>query len=651
MIDAISQLGVLLLLLLTGMETDLAMVRKVGRAAISVSIMGICLPFLCGLALGQCLPDALLPNPEQRFIASLFLGTALSISSVKIVAMVVQEMMFMRRNVGQMIVASAIIDDTIGWIIIAIILSLAAHGRVDLSSLARSVLGTAVFLVLSYTIGRRLVFTLIRWANDNLVSEAPVIAVILLLTGGLALTTHLIGVHTVLGAFVAGILVGESPILTRKIDQQLRGLIMGLFMPVFFGRAGLSADLTILKDPVLLGLTGALIVIASLGKFAGAFIGGRLGGLTGRESLALGCGLNARGSTEIIVSSIGLSMGVISQSLFTMIVAMAVITTMAMPPMLRRALGRLPLGNEEKARLDREEFESKGFVANLQRLLLAVDESANGKFASRLAGLIVGARSIPTTVLHIGPNATDQEKYRLEEQSVESAVRAAAESTAAVEATETNQTKVNVITRSKVAGAEEAVASEARKGYDFLVIGIENTMAEKGGFHEEMTRVAAGFEGPLGVVVARGDHVNSPINSGFKILVPVTGTDVSRRAAEVAVTLARANGTSITALYVANLKGANKNPVRRRDALAARGHGEAFLKNVVTLADRYGVNVRTAVRIDVAAEEAILSEARRGSYDFIVMGGNRRAGDVLYLGDVAAAILQKSTSSVLFISS
>ena len=160
----------------------------------------------------------MLPRPEQRLITSLFLGTALSISSVKIVAMVVREMNFLRRTVGQLIVTSAIIDDTICWIIIAVTFGLAMHGRVDLTSLAQSVLGTALFLVASFTIGRRLVFFLIRWANDNLVSEVPVITTILVVMGAMALITHAIGVHTVLGAFVAGILVGQSPILSRHID-------------------------------------------------------------------------------------------------------------------------------------------------------------------------------------------------------------------------------------------------------------------------------------------------------------------------------------------------------------------------------------------------------------------------------------------------
>jgi Kef-type K+ transport system membrane component KefB len=196
LLDGIAQFGMLLLLLLTGMETDLKLVRKVGRAAIAISTAGIVVPFLCGFALGEVSPDGLLPHPEQRLIASLFLGTALSISSVKIVAVVVREMNFMRRNVGQIIVASAIIDDTIGWIIIAVIFSLASRGSLDLFSVGQAVLGTLVFLGISFTVGRRAVFRLIRWANDHLVNSGAVVSVILLLMSGMALITHLIGVHT-----------------------------------------------------------------------------------------------------------------------------------------------------------------------------------------------------------------------------------------------------------------------------------------------------------------------------------------------------------------------------------------------------------------------------------------------------------------------
>src|SRR3984893_17864921 len=120
MINAVSQLGILMLLLLTGMETDLQLVKRVGRAGVTVGAAGVALPFICGFALGEILPDALLPNPGARLVTAIFLGTALSISSVKIVAMVVREMNFMRRDLGQIIVASAILEDTIGWVIIAV---------------------------------------------------------------------------------------------------------------------------------------------------------------------------------------------------------------------------------------------------------------------------------------------------------------------------------------------------------------------------------------------------------------------------------------------------------------------------------------------------------------------------------------------------
>jgi len=187
MIDAVAQVGILMLLLLAGMETDLSAVGKLRRAALSVSLTGIAIPFACGFVAGEILPAAMLPHPEQRFITALFLGTALSISSVKIVATVIREMNFLRRTVGQLIVASAIIDDTLCWVIIAITFGIALNGQIDLAALMQSVLGAALFLVASFTAGRRLVFFLIRWANDHLVSEVPVITTILVVMGGMAL--------------------------------------------------------------------------------------------------------------------------------------------------------------------------------------------------------------------------------------------------------------------------------------------------------------------------------------------------------------------------------------------------------------------------------------------------------------------------------
>ncbi len=644
MIDAVAQLGILMLLLLTGMETDLSVVGRLRRTAFSVSLTGIVVPFVCGFVLGELLPNAMLPQPEQRLITSLFLGTALSISSVKIVAMVVREMNFLRRTVGQLIITSAIIDDTVCWIVIAVTFGLALNARVDMASLAQSILGTLLFLGVSLTFGRRVVFFLIRWANDNFVSEVPVITTILVVMGVMALITHAIGIHTVLGAFVAGILVGQSPILSRHIDEQLRGLITALFMPVFFGLAGLNADLRVLEDPSLLLLSLGFIAIASIGKFSGAFLGGALSGLTARESLALGWGMNARGSTEVIVASLGLSMGALSQSLFTIIVAMAVVTTMAMPPMLRWALARLPLRPEERARIEREEFEARGFLANIERLLVAVDDSPSGRFASRLAGLLTGSRRIPSTVLRLGPTvaADGDQNGRAELESIVEETAGAAQIESAKP--DIARTGIDVTRRTRQETPERAVALEAKKGYGLLIVGIEPD--------EKLHNIVAAFDGPVAIAVARGRHRQEPAGgSDLSILVPLTGTEHSRRGAEIALALARASLGSVTALHVARRR-RPQGLHRFRPGLGAFGdNAAAILQEAVRLGDQFGVPVRTAVRTQVAAETAILTQLAADEHNLVVMGVSPRPATTLSFGDAAAAMLERSDRSILFIAS
>jgi Kef-type K+ transport system membrane component KefB len=281
MIDAVSQIGILLLLLLTGMETNLALVNRRRRAVISTSLFGIAIPFALGVALAYALPQELIPSSTARLVTALFLGTALSISSVKIVAMVLLEVGAIRRDLGQLILATAILDDTLAWIIIAVISGIAAHSTVDLPHVGLSLGLTALFLLASLTVGKHLVARIILWCNDNLTIEVPVISAILLIMLSMALATELIGVHTALGAFVAGLLVGQSPILTEHIEGELRGFIIAFFSPVFFAVAGLGMDLRTLFDSELLFFTLVVILIASLGKFLGALAGGMVGASPG----------------------------------------------------------------------------------------------------------------------------------------------------------------------------------------------------------------------------------------------------------------------------------------------------------------------------------------------------------------------------------
>jgi K+:H+ antiporter len=339
--------------------------------------------------------------------------------------------------------------------------------------------------------------------------------------------------------------------------------------------------------------------------------------------------------------------------------------------MLRWGLSRVPLTKAEKERLEREELEAKGFVPNLERLLIAVDDSPNGRFAKRLAGVLAGTRAIPITVLPIETNGKgkadeqpkqsvrqkrEQEREQDKEGDRDDArdrakeeVETAAEENKPPEG-EDETPHVDVTVRKHGGPSDEAIAAEARKGYDLLLTGIRNTAARDGAFHADTARIASAFDGPLAIVAGKGIHLEHPQQSPLNILVPVNGTEVSRRAAEVAIAIAHACDCPITALYVAN-PGGNGARRRRRSAFRARYQGQAIVKDIVEMADRYDVEIKTTMHADEAPDAAIVAEARRAEHDLIVMGVGRRPGDKLFFGDTAASVLERAEASIVFLAS
>ena len=645
MIDAVSQIGILLLLLLTGMETNLALVNRKRRAVVSTSLMGIAIPFACGVGLAYLLPAELIPSPTGRLVTALFLGTALSISSVKIVAMVLMEVGAIRRDLGQLILATAILDDTLAWIIIAVISGIAAHGSVSLADIGSSIALTAIFLAASLTAGRRLVARIILWCNDNLTIEKPVISAILVITLSMALMTELIGVHTALGAFIAGMLIGQSPILTEHIEGELRGFIIAFFSPVFFAVAGLGMDLRTLFDPTLALFTLAIILVASIGKFLGALLGGKLGGLTGLESLALATGLNARGSTEVIIASIGLSMGALSNQLYTMIVAMAVVTTMMMPPTLRYMMARVPLREEESKRLDQEDAEQHQTVPGMERALVLADESANGRWTTFLAGLFSGSLQVLTTLLHHPPSAAGASESPARDilttamrTALERGPPAATQQTAPV-----NKLPVEQLLQERTATAADGLEKEAAKGYSIAFVGVDQPVSsEAARFEEKLQRLVAAFDGPLAIMM---NGESAEIATGpLEILIPGGGSPDARLATEIALALAAASHGKLTALHVFDPSD---------DTLLLRGRGRragiSMLLGVHRLGKRAGVPVRGLTATNQHPETEIRRAALRGRYDLVVIGTTLRHGDAKFLSSRTLSLVQNLRIPVLLV--
>lgn len=666
MLQALSEFGILLLLLLTGMETNLNTVRAMRRTAFSVSLSGIVIPFACGVTLGMLMPEALLPHPNLRLPTALFLGTALSISSVKVVAAVVRDMGFLQRRVGRVMISAAIVDDTLAWIIIAVTASLVLHGEVNLATVGMTLLGIAVFLVAAFTIGQRAVVWTIRWANDQLSMEMGVITAIIVLTAAFALTTELLGVHTVLGAFVAGLLVSRSPILTRHVDAQLRGLIIGFFMPIFFGAAGLSADLTALFEPRMAVFAVGLVLIASIGKFLGAYVGGILGGLSLRECTALACGMNARGSTEIIVASIGLTIGALSQDLFTMIVAMAVLTTLMMPPALRWALARVPVLPHEKESEEREKEEEAQFLPRIERILAVVDRSPSGRLAARLVGYLAGSTRKMTAVMDVehepGESAKNDEDHGAH-VALETAQAAATTAQNVPAATGPLELKASEDVKSDEAVAPEklaalqvepaprttkiavpeAVAKELAKGYDLALFGFDGLPAENPALGEVLKAIEGSYEGARAFVVARERRPQESL----RILLPVTGADYSRRGAEIAIALAASAGVPLSVLSV------SRRPARVQWHLRSNEPSpeeQATMDAIQRLADRRGVAILPRIETHDRPETAITQYARRIGATLVVLGVKERLGPGPSFGPTAEAVLHDCKCSVLLLS-
>jgi nucleotide-binding universal stress UspA family protein len=399
-------------------------------------------------------------------------------------------------------------------------------------------------------------------------------------------------------------------------------------------------------------MTLGVVAVASFGKFGGAFVGGEIGGLTRRESFALACGMNARGSTEIIVASIGLSMGALSQDLFTIIVTMALVTTLAMPPMLRWALARVPMSDAERERLEREEYEAREFLPNVERLLLAVDESPTGHFAARLAGLLAGSRALSTTVLPLrdGESADPETAIKrpgsdgLPRAKSPELVKSAAQATSGSSEEPGGSDAIDVMVRPAEKPGDQAVESEAKRGYGLLMVGINNTRTTSGEFHEQVARMVAAFHGPAAIVDARSGQLQRPEQNPSSILVPINGTEISRRGAELAITLARACDCPLTVLHVANT-GATTHQTWR--GFYAGEQARAVVGEVVEMGQRHGVRMNTLVRTDMAPDSAILAHAKEA--DLLVMGVSRRPGNKLFFGDTARAVFQHAPGSIMFL--
>ncbi|MEO0514680.1 MAG: cation:proton antiporter [Planctomycetota bacterium] len=339
-------LAAVFLLLVAGLEVDLSIVWKQGKAALFVSLMGMIVPFAAGFGLAYALPNVIGYDPESDllFPFALFLGIAMSITALPVIAKILMDLNMFRSDMGMLIMSSAMVNDLLGWIGFAMVLALvagAASVGADVPtdagppSLLVTIGWTLLFVGGMLTVGRWLIHKSLPFVQANTSWPGGVLGYVLTIALVCAAATEAIGIHSIFGAFVAGVAIGDSKHLRAKTRETIEQFINNIFAPLFFAGIGLRVNFIEGFD---IWAVSIVLVVAILGKLIGCYFGAKWAGLSKRESAAIGMGMSARGAMEIILGQLALSYGLITEKLFVAIVVMAIATSLIAGPAMQAIL-------------------------------------------------------------------------------------------------------------------------------------------------------------------------------------------------------------------------------------------------------------------------------------------------------------------------
>lgn len=341
---AIITIAVVLLLLIAGLEIDLSILWRQGRAALLVSVLGTLVPFMMGFGAAYATPRFWGIEPGADLLTfALFFGIALSISALPVIAKIMMDLNLFKTDVGMLVMGAAMFSDLVGWIVFSIVLGMMnanvpegaeaageSHGGLGLGATIALTLLIVAFVL---TLGRWLVHKTLPWIQSRLSWPGGVLSFTLVLTLAGAALTEAIGIHAIFGAFLVGVAVGDSKHMRTQTRTILHQFVTYIFAPIFFVSIGLEADFLANFD---LLLVLGVVAVAFVGKFAGCMLGARLGGLSTNDSLAISFGMNARGAMEIILGLLALQYGVIQEEMFIALVVLALVSSIISGPFMNR---------------------------------------------------------------------------------------------------------------------------------------------------------------------------------------------------------------------------------------------------------------------------------------------------------------------------
>jgi Kef-type K+ transport system membrane component KefB/nucleotide-binding universal stress UspA family protein len=639
LLEVVGTLGMVLLLLLTGLETDLRLLRNLGRAALIASIMGMVLPFATGFGLGLLTPDSYLADPERRVLFSFFLATAMAISAMPVIAKILLDLDLTRRNIGLVILSAGVVDDTAGWLILSMIAGAATSGTVEVGGLFTKLVLTGAFLVLMAVAVYPLAKRLMGVATRSFRTADTGLVLLLVVTFLSAAATEAIGIHAVFGAFVCGTLFRQVPQLESETVHRLESFVFNVLAPVFFGIVGLKVDLWQLGG---VGMLGVVLAVACLGKLVGCTLGSMWGGLRFWEGLSIAVAMNARGAMELVVATIGLSLGILNQQMFSIIVVVAIATSLMAPLGLRLTIRKVQMTADEMRRMAARE--SIGVLdPERVRVLLSTAGGPNASAAAQIAAGLAARSDHPAESILVQSRTTWRERLlrllqrrravpivdpdRLQEQLAEAGLPANLRAIQHVD-------------------PGEAIVDEAMRGFEFVVLGASRRGHVLGG--SVLERVVE--EAPCHLAIVKA----GPAPARFsRLIVPFDGSVFARIAVEVAVRFAESNGAALTVAVHSQRRAGKEAPL----VLPADSNGEQ-----PAVQREQGLDRISRVFRSTSLEPSILelpddpyssplfAEVLSGRHDLLVLGAeNRAVQHRLYFGHENEMLIDQNRIAVAVI--
>jgi Kef-type K+ transport system membrane component KefB/nucleotide-binding universal stress UspA family protein len=636
---AVAWVGVALLLAETGFETDLGLLRRLGRKAAAVSIGSLVVPMALGFAIGWVMPAGpFLGDAATRFTFAAFVAVAMSISALPVVARILTELDLMRRDIGQVTVAAAMVNDLIGWILLGTLVGIVTSGTLAVGSSITTVLAIVAFFAFAFTVGQRLTDRALRAARVASTGLTGPVTVTLAVVLVAATVTQAIGVEAVLGAFVAGIVLGRSPYQRPEVRRTVELMSAAVFAPIFFATAGIYVDLGAVANAQGLLWGSVIVVVASLGKLAGSYVGARASRMSHDEGVAIGVGLNARGAMEIVLATIAFSIGVFSQDAYTLIVLMAMVTSLIAPPLLRRALRDVSPAGEEAGRLAREEVLESSVIASTTRALLPTRGGDNSRLAAdALDHLLQPGASI--TVLTVHDPAHDPATCGCEE---------------ALDEVVQGRSSDRTVERRRLTSSDAAAAvlAEAGLGYGMVGLGLTERFRETHELSTILQQLIANTPVPL--LLVRHGAPGVELRDTRRVLVPANGVRHGRAAEEVGAVLATRLDADLDLVHVVARR--DREPTESTPPVGGTGTATAtvdaaagtIIEQAVQRASSFGARAEGLVRSGAVAPEAIIAAADERGADLLVVSVQARAVEGHpFLGHGTEYLLEHATQTVL----